>query len=317
VQRTIELGRTGIAIAPLGVGTWAWGDRRVWGFDPEEGPRRAEAAFAASMARGLTFFDTAEIYGSGLSEELLGRFVRNHTASEDGAPAPLVATKYAPLPQRMRARSLTEALERSRARLGVAVDLYQIHWPYAFTPLGALLDRLADAVHSGRVRAVGVSNFGADATRRAHDHLARRGVVLATNQIPLSLLDRGVDRRGVMAACAERGVTVLAYSPLAMGALTGKYGPGRPPQGAFRRHRAVFRRLARADELVRLLDEISRRHGASPSQISLAWLLHRDGVVPIPGARDAHQAEENAGALQVVLDEDEQDALDRASLAAG
>lgn len=301
------LGRGGPAVPPLGVGLWAWGDEKIWRFDPERGPRDAREAFAASVEAGLAFFDTAEIYGGGASERLLGECLRESNRSV------FVATKFAPLPWRLTSSALPRALDASLARLGLAAaDLYQVHWPWTLLPIARLMERMADAVQAGKVRHVGVSNYSAARMRRAHDALARRGLALASNQVQYNLLDRAPERNGVLEACRELGVTLIAYSPLALGALTGKYAPDRLPAGA-RRFMGPFRRIARAMPVVEALRRVGAKHGGTPAQVALQWLARQDGVLPIPGARNAAQARENAGALRLTLDDEDLALLDRVS----
>ena len=308
-RRQVRLGATDLHVAPLAVGAWSWGDRRYWGYEDSFGPRDVVDAFAASADAGLDLFDTAEVYGDGESEKILGWLVRKR----GGTLA--VATKFALLPGRD-ARALPRALDASLRRLGLPrVDLYQIHWPdRAQASVGALMDGLADAVAAGKVRAVGVSNFSATEMREAHAALARRGVPLASNQVRYNLLHRAPEVDGVLDACRELGVTLLAYSPLAQGILTGKYGPGRTPDGPRAGH-AEFAagNLAAAKPLIELLAEIGEAHdGARPEQVALAWLLAK-GVVPIAGAKTGDQARVNAGALAIELSDDEVAVLDRAS----
>jgi aryl-alcohol dehydrogenase-like predicted oxidoreductase len=316
----VELGRTGLRLAALGVGTWPWGDRRIWRTDPAACARDAEAAYHAALAAGIDLFDTAEVYGRGESERLLGRFMKAAEAGAGAAPArrPFIATKFAPLPNRLASSSLPAALDRSLERLGVAtIDLYQVHWPWAFIREGALIDRLAGAVESGKVRAVGVSNYGAGQMRRAHAALAAHGVPLASNQVSYHLLDRAPERNGTIAAARELGITIIAYSPLAMGVLTAKYRPGTPGVNLYRRLTRNFLRLGSAMPLVAELEHVALRHGATPAQVALAWLLREPGVIPIPSARNAAQARENAAALDLALGPEDLAALDRVSRAAG
>ena len=308
------LGASGIAVAPLGVGTWSWGDARFWGYGKEYGRAEIADAFAASVAAGITLFDTAEIYGQGESERLLGALIRERGTAA-GAP-PVIATKFAPLPWRFGARSLRRALDASLERLGVArVDLYQIHFPYSLIGIPTLMDALADDVADGQGGAVGVSNYGAEQMRRAHEALARRGVPLATNQLQYNLLARHPERDGTLATCRELGVTLIAYSPLAQGLLTGKYRPGGPTPSGFRRWQPLFRgrdahRLA---GLLDLLRGIGEDHGGkTPAQVALNWLIVQ-GTVPIPGAKNRAQASGNAGALGWALDAAEVAALATAS----
>jgi aryl-alcohol dehydrogenase-like predicted oxidoreductase len=305
----VRIGLTDLEVAPLAAGAWAWGDRSFWGYHGDFGPRDVVDAFSASADAGLDLFDTAEVYGDGESERILGWMVNKR-----GAPL-LVATKFGLLPGRD-AAALPRALDASLRRLGLArVDLYQIHWPdQATAPIPALMDALADAVVAGKARAVGVSNFSASEMREAHAALARRGVPLASNQVEYSLIHRAPEADGVLDACRELGVTLLAYSPLEQGILTGKYAPGRLPAGPRAEH-AEFsaENLAAATSVVGLLREIGAAHGALPGQAALAWLMAKPGVVPIAGAKTGDQARINAGALGVVLEPGEVEALDRAS----
>ncbi len=310
-DETTPLGRTGLRVTPLGLGTWQWGDSMFWGYGKGYAESEIKAAFDASLAAGITFFDTAEVYGRGRSEQFLGRFIAGR---REGL---VIATKFMPLPWRLGKGQLIAALRKSLERLGLAqVDLYQVHWPFPPRPVEFWADALADAVAAGLARAVGVSNYNADQMRRAHEVLAKRGVPLASNQVEYSLLHRAPERNGVLDACRELGVTLIAYSPLAQGMLTGKYGPDNPPPGLRGRR---FRReyLARIQPLIGLLREIGQAHGGkSPNQVALNWLISQ-GAVPIPGAKNARQAEQNAGALGWRLTADEVAALAEASAALG
>ncbi len=306
-ETRVPLGATEIHISPLGIGTWAWGDKLVWGYGKGYSDADLEEAFRVSVERGITFFDTAEIYGWGKSEELLGKFVRNN-----GAPV-VIATKFFPYPWRVRKAALRRALEGSLRRLGVdRVDLYQIHWPFPPRSVETWMDALADAVEAGLVRAVGVSNYNVEQTRRAHEALARRGIPLASNQVQYSLIHRDPETSGLLDLCRELNITLIAYSPLGMGALTGKYTPDNPPSGARgRRYTRDF--LARLQSLIALMREIGEGHGGkTPAQVALNWVMCK-GAVPIVGAKNRRQAEENAGALGWRLTSEEVAALDRAA----
>jgi aryl-alcohol dehydrogenase-like predicted oxidoreductase len=207
---------------------------------------------------------------------------------------------------------VTGALRRSLTRLGLPrVDLYQLHFPMGLLSVERRMDALAGTVEAGLARAVGVSNYPATDLRRAHAALARRGIPLASNQVHYSLLHRRPERDGVLAACRELGVTLIAYSPLEMGLLSGKYGPGRPPPGA-RGLRAGARRLATMQPLLGALRAIGEAHGKTPAQVALNWLIAQ-GTVPIPGAKSATQARDNAGALGWRLTAEESETLDRLS----
>ena len=305
-----RIGATELEVAPLAVGTWAWGERRYWGYEADFAARDVVDAFAASADAGLDLFDTAEVYGDGESEKILGWLARKR----GGRLA--LATKFGLLPGRD-ARTLPRALDASLRRLGVPrVDLYQIHWPdRTMASIDALMGALADAVAAGKVRAVGVSNFAAGEMRDAHRALGRRGVPLASNQVRYSLIHRAPEVDGVLDACRELGVTLLAYSPLGQGILTGKYAGSRAPAGPRAGHpEFAAESLKAVAPVLEVLREIGAAHGGRPpEQVALAWLRAKDGVLPIAGAKTGAQAAINAGAIDLALGAGEVEALDRAS----
>lgn len=273
----------------LGIGTWAWGDRQVWGYGKGYTDYDLKEAFDLSISSGIVFFDTAEMYGFGKSEKLIGQFIREQQASV------IVATKFMPVPWRLRQHDLISALEQSLNRLGLeSVDLYQIHWPLHLRSLNTWMDGLAKAVDEGLTRAVGVSNYSTDQMKRAHERLARHGVSLLSNQVEYSLLHRSPESNGLLKTCNELGIKLIAYSPLAMGVLTGKYTSAHKLTG----YRGIrFNRyLSKIEELTNLLKDIGQGHGdKNPSQVALNWTICK-GTFPIPGAKNAIQAKENAGA---------------------
>lgn len=305
----MQLGRSTVRVAPLGVGCWAWGERKYWGYEQDFGPGDVVDAFVGSVEAGITFFDTAEVYGHGESEQILGWLVRKI------ARPLVVATKFALLPGRD-ADAMPAAVGASLRRLKLPrVDLLQVHWPDAARASSeTLAGALAAEVRSGRAVAVGVSNFSAEEMRRIHAALATRGIVLASNQVRYSLLDRAPERDGVLDACRELGVTLLAYSPLAQGVLTGKYTPaGARPAGARARDAAFTdERLRAAQPLLAVLREMAAARGVGPEAVALAWLIAR-GVVPLAGAKTGAQARANAAALSTSLDAATIDMLDHAS----
>lgn len=302
-----------LGVAPLGVGAWAWGTSRLWGYGKEYDRRDVGEAFRASMADGVTLFDTAEIYGNGASERIIGEILREGGFDE----TPVIATKFAPLPYRFGARALLDALDRSLVRLGVVtVDLYQVHFPNPIFKIESLMDVLAEAVKEGKVRHVGVSNYNADQMKRAHDRLASHGVKLASNQVEYSLLKRTPETNGVLQACRDLGVTLIAYSPIAQGLLTGKYAPGDKPSGLVRRFGKSFgeRNLKRIEPVVDLLREIGETHDKQPAQVALNWLVTRRNTLPIPGAKNERQARQNAGSLGWTMTDEEAEKLELATL---
>jgi aryl-alcohol dehydrogenase-like predicted oxidoreductase len=308
----VFLGRSNLQVSRLGVGTMTWGDPRglarlhpsTLAYGGAHGYDQEQAAVEASLAAGVVLFDTAEMYGYGASERRLGELARGKDV--------VLATKFPP-GFFDRTESMPQALGASIAHLG-RVDLYQHHFPFPWVPIPRLMDLMADAVEAGKIKAVGVSNYSAEQMRIAHAALARRGIPLASNQVEYSLLYRKPEVNGVLDACRELGITLIAYQPLASGALTGKYKAGDRATG-MRRYTRNFRRqgLEALAPVLALLREIGDRYGGSPAQVALRWLIENETVLPIPGAKNARQAADNAGALSFCLTPAEIAALDQAT----
>ena len=302
-----------VTIPPLGVGTWAWGDRSVWGmggYDADLTPDSIQEAWDASLDAGVTLFDTAEMYGRGESERIIGSMLAREPQR---AASVVIATKFLPSPWKLAVRgALMKSLRASLGRLGLpSVDLYQIHGPISLRSHSALADALAAAHQADLVKAVGVSNYSVKETRSIAAALTSRGMHLATNQIEFSLLRRFPETSGLLSASAELGVLPLAYSPIGQGRLTGKYSASHPPLGKrnFSKHPMEV-----VDGVVSELRRIGDKYGGKlPSQVALNWVMTK-GVVPIPGAKNRHQAEENAGALGWSIDDEDLARLDRVAL---
>ncbi|WP_071516402.1 aldo/keto reductase [Geitlerinema sp. PCC 9228] len=309
VPSTVSLGNNGPQVTPLGVGTWSWGDTLFWDYGKEYNENQVREAFQASVEAGITLFDTAEVYGLGESEKLVGKFAR-----ESDIPV-AIATKYFPFPWRIFRNAVTDALTESLQRLQVSsIPLYQVHMPFTFfMNQETLMDALAEEVKNGRIEAVGVSNYSAGEMRAAHEQLQKRGVPLASNQVQYSLLHRKIESNGIWDTAQELGVTIIAYSPLAQGLLTGKYTGQEKPTGA-RGIDPKFKPsgLQKISPVTNCLRQLAEKHQKTPAQVALNWLVSR-GAIPIPGAKNAEQAKQNAGALGWQLDAEDTQELDRAS----
>ena len=290
----------------MGLGAWQWGDRIVWQYGHGYGEQQVHEAFQISVIQGIRFIDTAEMYGNGLSERLLGRFIK-----ETDQPV-LIATKIVPWPWRFTKASVVNALKGSLSRLNVeSVDLYQVHFPLPLMNMDMLMAGLAECVKSGLTRTVGVSNFGQSRMLAAYSALARHGVPLASNQVHYSLLNRTVETDGTLARCKELGIRLIAYSPIEKGVLGGKYSAENPPPGS--RARTYARILPKLQPLLKLMTLIGQDHGGkSNAQVALNWAICKGSLV-IPGAKNGDQAEENAGALGWKLTDEEMVKLDAAS----
>jgi aryl-alcohol dehydrogenase-like predicted oxidoreductase len=314
---SMMLGRTALRVSRLGLGAVVWGDMSTvprWNsqrivYGPTSRADEQREALQASLAAGVNLVDTAPMYAKGASERRVGELTRGTDV--------LVATKF-PMRYLSRTDRLPAALDDSLSRLQrAAIDLYQVHFPLPWMSIPTLMNLMTDAFEAGKIRAVGVSNYSADQMRVAHDALARRGIPLASNQVQYSLLHRKPEADGVLDACRDLGVTLIAYFPLASGALSGKYSATERPPG-LRRYMKQFRRrnLTTLARVVGLLREIGSNHARTPGQVALRWLIQQDNVMPIPGAMNGHQAAQNAEALRFTLSETEREALDKATAGA-
>jgi aryl-alcohol dehydrogenase-like predicted oxidoreductase len=305
--KRVRLGNTDISISPIGIGTWAWGDTTIWKYGHGYGLEDIHQAFTTSLEANINFFDTAEMYGRGKSESFLGDFLRGNKREI------VVATKFMPYLWRLSAKTLLSALEQSLQRLRIdAIDLYQIHWPVPILSIESLMKTMARAFRSGRIRAVGVSNYSRDQMCRAQDALAKENIPLASNQVEYSLMNRKPERNGVLDECKRNGISLIAYSPLAKGFLTGKFTPASPVPGV-RKFFFRQRQLIHFPQLLSTLTALGEKYGAkTPAQVSLNWVLSK-GTIAIPGAKNAKQARENVGALGWKLTDNDVILLDESS----
>jgi len=312
-----RLGRSELMVTPVGLGCWQFspgkGLNRYW---PVLDEATIDGIVAASHDGGINWFDTAESYGGGESERVLSR-----TLQKAGLrPGEIViATKWSPI-----LRTAGNIAKTTAARISCLapypIDLYQVHNPAALSPNAAVMKAMAAQVKAGKTRFIGVSNFGAARMREAHRILRQEGLDLVSNQIHYSLLKRKAERNGVMDAARELGISIIAYSPLDQGVLTGRFHEDRAnikSISGLRKYRGFYRSkfLDRSRGVIDALSEIAARHEATPAQIALNWLFsfHGETVVVIPGATRTAQAGENAAAMSVVLSKDELDHLDRVS----
>ena len=317
MENRMPLGQSNLQVPRMGVGAMTWGDAKglarlhpaKTAYGGAAGFEEEQRAFEVSIAAGANLFDTAAMYSGGASELRVGELARGKDV--------LIATKY-PSGFSFKVEDFPKELEATRARLGRdSIDLYQHHYPNARLSIPKLMDMVADAVDAGKVKAVGVSNYSAEQMREAHAALAKRGIPLASNQVEYSLLHRKPEVDGVLEACRELGITLIAYSPLAGGRLTGKYSAQKRAGGLFRRILPQFNRkaLEAIQPVIKILREIGDRYSKTPSQVAIRWLIENPIVLPIPGAKNSRQATENAGTLSFSLTPEEVEALSQASMA--
>lgn len=274
-----------------------------------DGIEEEKRAVEASIAAGVNLFDTAAMYSVGAAEQRLGELSRGRDV--------IIATKY-PSGFSFKVEDFPKEVEATLQRLGRdSIDLYQHHYPNAKMSIPDLMNRVADAVEAGKVKAAGVSNYSAKQMREAHEALGKRGIPLASNQVEYSLLNRKPEVDGVLDACRELGITLIAYTPLAGGRLTGKYSAEHRAGGFFRRILPQYSRKA-LDEMqpvIKLLREIGEKYSKTLSQVALRWLIENPVVLPIPGAKNGKQAADNAEALTFSLTAEEVERLSSATMA--
>lgn len=292
---------------PLGIGTWAWGDRLYWGFGHGYEKDDLRAIFHFALDAGVSFFETSEIYGQGKAEAYLGEFLQE--VNWKG----ILASKFVSIPWRLRKQALSRALKNSLIRLEQEnIDLYQIHGTLSPVTIETWMDEMVEAVQEGSIKYIGVSDFNRDQLQRAYDHLVKEGITLASCQKEYSLLNRSVEVTGLLALCKQLEISFIACSPLSMGNLTGKYTPLNPPTG-FRGRKYSQKYLQTIQPLIKLMQNIGQNHeGKTPAQVAINWLICK-GAIPIPGAKTLKQAEENIGSVGWYLNDEEIVALDEMS----
>lgn len=303
----VTLGRHGPKASEVGIGMWQAGGTS-WGDDVRD--RDCEEAMVCAVELGINLVDTAEVYGNGHSEEVVGRAIR-----KVGRDRVFIATKVSG--EHLRARDVERACRGSLRRLRIRViDLYQIHTPdpWAQVPLQETMKALERLQREGQIRHIGVSNFAVRDLREARACLSRADIV--SDQVQYNLLHREPEA-GLLPYARREGIAVLAWSPIAKGVLAGKYHGSTRPKDRVRSNNPLFRpkNLQVAAPLVALLRRIGKVHGKTPAQVALRWVADHPGVIPIPGAKRPAQAEENAGAAGWSLTRAERKQLDRTSAA--
>jgi aryl-alcohol dehydrogenase-like predicted oxidoreductase len=299
-MRYVEV--AGLRVSAIGVGTWQFGSRE-WGYGRDYAESTAADIVRRGVELGVNLVDTAEIYGFGESERIVGR------AIADRRPEVFLATKVFPLFPT--ARVVEWRGRESAQRLAVeTIDLYQVHWPNPVMPMATTMQGMRRLQDQGVVENVGVSNHSADQWREAEAQLGR---LVVSNQVKYSLVARDPDRR-IVPFAQDHDRLVIAYSPLGQGLLAARYDKDHRP-GGIRSSNTLFlpENLERAHDLLTALREIAAGHGATPAQVALAWVIRRPNVVAIPGASSVAQLEANVAAADLELSDDDEARLTEAS----
>jgi aryl-alcohol dehydrogenase-like predicted oxidoreductase len=302
-----KLGNSNLMLSPLGLGCWQFsnGKGMVGKFWPVLTREDVLKIVQISLQGGINWFDTAEVYGRGQSEQMLANALKE-VGSIAGDKA-YIATKWWPLFRT--AGSIASTIdERIRLLDNRTIHLYQVHQPYSFSSVASEMNTMAKLVKQDKIKNVGVSNFSAQKMREADRVLREHGLRLVSNQVKYSLLDRRIERDGIIDTAKELGVAIIAYSPLEQGILSGKFhknpllvksitGP--------RKWGSAFRAsgLQKSKPLIDVLEHLALQYGSTPTQIALNWMIHANGetVFAIPGASKVHHAEENVMAMSVSM----------------
>jgi len=313
-----RLGQSDLMVSPIGLGCWQFS--RGKGIGGRYWPSLQESEIIdiirVSLEGGINWFDTAESYGWGESERSLSRALKALGKSSEEV---IIATKWMPFFRR--AKSIIQTIDRRINNLNnFRIDLYQIHQPWSFSSARAEMKAMAQLVKYRKIRYIGVSNFSAKRMKIAHDELASLGLSLISNQVRYSLLDRRIEKNGILETAKELGISIIAYSPLAQGLLSGKFhgDPGLiRRRSGYRKYMAAFKSkgLGKSRPVINVLKELAEKYQATPSQIALNWVINFQGdiVVAIPGATSPTQAKDNSGSMRFRMTQDELNYLDRVS----
>lgn len=313
-----QLGQSNVRISPIGLGCWQFskGNGIVGKFWPAMEQDAINTIVKEALDGGVNWFDTAEVYGKGDSERALSEAL--DAITEDG-DTPVIATKW--WPAFRKSQSIVHTLnERRNALGGRTIDLHQVHQPFSFSSPSDEMNAMADLLDEDKIRSAGVSNFNLEQMKEAHEALQERGYSLASNQVKFSLLDRRIEENGILDYAKEQGITIIAYSPLEQGILSGKFHQNpdliRKIQGV-RKYTPNFRPkgLKKTEPLITLMRRLAEDYDVTPTQIALNWVIHQHGdtVVAIPGASKTHHATANATAMNFELSNTDLFALDQMS----
>jgi aryl-alcohol dehydrogenase-like predicted oxidoreductase len=311
-----RLGNTDIEVSPIGLGTMEFaGGKSFFRFmlGPVE-PNTQDEVVKVAIESGINLIDTAEIYGSGYSECSVSRGLQ---AAGKTPRDVVISTKWFPLLKR--AKSLRKSAKKSTARLApYPIDLYLVHMPLSVSSIETQMNEMADLLHAGIIRAIGVSNFSNERMIKAHEALADRGIPLAVNQVNFSLLKRGIEFNGTLETAKKLGITIMAYTPLGQGVLTGKLhqNPALLDVMPRMRRNRLRNGLKKSQKLVDALEAIASEQNATAAQVTLSWTTnyHGDTVIAIPGASKTYQVEQNAGSMRISLSSEQMETISTLSL---
>lgn len=320
MEKTINLrplGRTDLMVTPVGLGCWQFSKQKntAGKFWPNLEEEVIDRVVSLSLEGGINWFDTAEAYGNGASEDELSRALQK-AGKKPGEVR--IATKWMPVFRF--ASNIPKTIDaRINALAPYPIDLYQIHQPWGFSNEKKEMTAMAGLLEKKLIQNIGVSNFSAKRMKNAWETLDKKGIHLASNQVRYSLLDRRIESNGVMDLAKKLGISIIAYSPLAQGLVTGKFheNPELLKNIGLRKYIPQFKPAALKKSLpvIILVKELAVKYHVTPSQVALNWLIHFQGdtVVAIPGATKENHAKENVGAMSFRLSDEDMAKLDKVS----
>ena len=312
-----RLGKSEMMVTPIGLGCWQFSkEKNLAGkFWPTLGDDLITKVVEASLEGGINWFDTAEVYGDGASEKALAGAL---TVLGKKPGEVIVATKWWPMFRT--AGNIAKTIDTRLDMLApYPVNLYQVHQPWGFSNEKAEMAAMARLVREKKIGYVGVSNFSAAKMRSAWEALQKEGIPLISNQVQYSLLQRKIESNGILETAKELGISIIAYSPLAQGLVTGKFhdNPGLLKNIGFRKYSGAFKPagMEKSRPVVALVRELAAKYNVTTSQVALNWLVnfHGETVVAIPGATKESHARENTGAMHFTLSVEDMARLDRVS----
>jgi aryl-alcohol dehydrogenase-like predicted oxidoreductase len=283
-----RLGKSELIVSKIGLGAWQFGDKN-WGWGESYGEKEALDVIDAALDSGINFIDTAEVYGNGISETIIGKAIKGRRDRV------IIATKVSG--QHLRYDDLLKAADESLKRLQVDyIDLYQIHWPSSYVPIEETMKAMEKLIDEGKIRYMGLSNFPVPLIREVERYFP---YPVVSNQVRYNLVERDIEKE-ILPYCREKSISIIAWSPLAKGLLTGKYSKDSFPKDDMRtKYDRLFTReenFSQIIEFVEILKNIAKKYGKTPAQIALNWLISQPGIFAIPGAKRVEQVVENAGA---------------------
>lgn len=313
-----RLGKSELLVSPIGLGCWQFskGKGMIGKFWPNIPDEVITEIVKVSIEGGVNWFDTAEVYGWGESEKALTRALKNLEKKYGDV---IIATKWSPTFRT--SSSITKTIDTRLEMLdGYRIDLYQVHHPYSFSSVKDEMSAMAKLIKEKKIRYIGVSNFSAEKMKIAKAELAKYDIDLISNQVVYNLLNRKIETNSILETAKGLDISIIAYSPLAQGLLTGKIHEN--PEiikikPGIRKHQKAFKQkgLAKSLPVIDLVKELAGKYNVTPAQVALNWLInfHGDIVVAIPGATKVHQAKDNAGTMNFRLTIEEMQKLSEAS----